>query len=127
MIVCAGISGAAGALDFGTRVDTIRNHKDRALDELRDLCSRRKLRFTPLLMEPTSLFRVHNASDPDMARLYVKRVDREKGSVQFAPWAEGQNAITVSRALPRVLEDDNDDRLFIKLKFPPFDDARSGN
>jgi hypothetical protein len=124
MIVWTKIADAAGASDFGPRLDTIKNNKDRVLGELRDLCLNRKVRLTLLLTEPTSLFRVHNASDPDLARLYAKRVDREKGSMQFALWAEGQNAITVWRALPRYLEDDKDDRLFIPLKFPPFDNAK---
>jgi predicted nucleotide-binding protein len=125
MIVWAGMHGAAQAkdADFRARLDSIKDNKDLVLGQLRDLCRNDRLRVTLLLTEPTSLFRVHNASDPDRARLYAKRVDREKGSVQYALWAEGPNAITVWRALPKFLEEDKSDRLFIQLKYPPWDDA----
>ncbi len=123
MIVWAGIANTAETSDFEARLNTIKNKKDRVLNELRDLCVNRKLRITLLLSEPTSLFRVHNASDRVRARLYAKRIDKE-GSMQFALWAEGQNAITVWQAIPRFLEEDKDDRLFVKLKFPPFEDEK---
>ncbi len=124
MIVWAGIAGVAGSSDFGARVATIKDNKDRVLGKLQDLCRNRQLRITLMLTEPTSLFRIHNASDPDRARFYAKRVDREKGSVQFVLWAEGQDAIKVWRALPRYLEDDKGDRIFISLCFPAFDDEK---
>ena len=65
MIVWFGIAPASVASDFGARVDTIKNNRLRVLGELRDLCVSRKLRITLMLVEPTSLIRVHNASDPE--------------------------------------------------------------
>jgi Predicted nucleotide-binding protein containing TIR-like domain len=124
MIVWVAMPRVAGSSDWGARVATIKDNRERVLTELQDLCHNRKLRITLLLTEPTSLFRVHNASDPDRARSYLKRVDTERRTVQFVLWAVGQEALRVWHALPRFLEEDRDDRLFIPLKFPPFDDTK---
>jgi hypothetical protein len=61
-------------------------------------------------------FRVHNASNPTLARYYARY--REEG---FVLWNEGLSATTLWRSLPTYLEEDTDDRLFIPLKIPVFD------
>jgi hypothetical protein len=119
IIVWAGIGGAAGASDFRSRVEVIRNKKDRVLDDLRGLCQNGLLRVSLLVDDPVVCFRVHNASNPALAKFYTKYY--EKG---FVRWTEGQSATVLWRTLPKFLEDDTADRLFVPMKFPAFGDAQ---
>lgn len=118
MIAWAGVGGGAGASDFQSRVDTIKNNKDRVLEDLRGLCQTNQFRISLMIDEPTPCFRVHNASDPELARFYAKYFERgfERGFVQ---WAEGREAAALWSRLPMWLEVDTGDRLFLPLKFPP--------
>jgi hypothetical protein len=119
IIVWAGIGGAAGASDFRSRVEVIRTQKDRVLADLRGLCQNGLLRVSLLVDDPVVCFRVHNASDPVRAKFYTKYY--EKG---FVRWTEGQSATVLWRTLPKFVEDDNADRLFVPMKFPAFGDAQ---
>ena len=110
--------------DYKARLAAIKNEKDRALDELRNLHLNRKMRFTFLVTKPIFSFRLHNASDPDRARLYVKRPAKGEQSMQFVLWAEGPEAISTFGAAPTYLEEDKNDRLFIPMKAPLFDDDK---
>ena len=121
MIAWAGVRSATEASDFNTRLATVKKEKDRVLDELRGLCNSAKLRITLLTTPPTFLMRVHNATNPDFARLYAKRSVNTKESVQYALWTEGREAVAVWKNLEEYLETDNYDRLFLPLKYPSFD------
>jgi hypothetical protein len=117
VIVWAGIAGVEGAPDFRSRVDTIKNNKDRVLDDLRSLCRNGLLRIALLVDIPTVCYRVHNASNPALAKLYTKY--HEEGFVQ---WTEGQSATGLWSMLPKYLEEDKADRLFLSLKHFAFGD-----
>jgi hypothetical protein len=117
VIVLAGIAGVAGAADYRSRVNTIRNNKDRVLDDLRGLCRNGLLRIALLVDIPTVCYRVHNASNSALAKLYTKY--HEEGFVQ---WTEGQSATTLWSVLPKFLEEDKADRLFLSLKHLAFGD-----
>jgi hypothetical protein len=117
MIAWAGVGGAPGASDFRSRVETIKNQQDRVLQDLRRLCQSCSLRISLMVEDPIYCFRVHNASNPALARFYARYYD--KGFVQ---WAEGLVATTLWRTLPRYLEDDPGDRLFLPLKHTIFGD-----
>lgn len=103
--------------DYKTRLAAIENEKDRALNELRNLHSNRKIRFTPLVATPTFSLRLHNATDHDRARLYLIREE----SMQFVLWAQGRAAISMLGALPAYIEQDKNDRLLIQMKGRLFD------
>jgi hypothetical protein len=87
IIAWAGLAAAAGAPDYKSRVETIKNNKERVLDELRDLCQASLLRVSFLVDNPTVCYRVHNASNSALATVYTKYY--EKG---FVRWSEGQRA-----------------------------------
>jgi hypothetical protein len=111
VILAAGAGGEEKIDDFITRVSTIRNAKQLVLDDLRSICSSRSLRFTLFIDEPQFCFRVHNASNPELARVYARYFERG-----FVLWAQGLSAVAVWRALPKYLADDRSDRLFVPLK-----------
>jgi hypothetical protein len=115
IIVWAAVGGAAGASDFRSRVEVIRNQKDRVLNDLRSLCQSGQLRISMLVDDPTVCYRVHNASNPTLAKFYTKYYERG-----FVRWTEGQSATTLWRTFPKYLEEDTADRLFLPLKFAIF-------
>lgn len=115
IIAWAGVGGAAEASDFTSRVDTMRTNHDRVLDDLRGLCESGRLRVSLMVEDPIVCFRVHNASNPMLAQFYMKCHDEG-----FVRWAEGQDATVLWRTLPKYLEDDTGDRLFLPLKDPVF-------
>jgi hypothetical protein len=114
MIAWAGVGGA-GPSDFRSRVDAITGKKDRVLDDLRTLCRTGLLRFSLIVDEPVLWFRAHNASNPAEAKLYTRHF--EGG---FVRWAEGQIAASLWRQLPKFLEDDTADRLFVSMRYEVF-------
>ncbi len=119
MFAWAGARAPGSTQDFKSRVDTITKETSRVLTNLRDLCTSGLLRISLMLQEPSSSFRVHNASNPAQARYYMNYYN--KG---FVLWAECQAATALWRMLPLYLEEDNADRLFLNLKFPPIDDEK---
>lgn len=96
---------------FSERLKAVRGEQSRVLDNLRSICSTRSLRFSLLTDEPLTRFRVHNASNEELARMFVRY--QERG---FLLWAEGRTAMAAWNALPRFLPDDETDRLFVPLR-----------
>ena len=114
MVAWAKVRGAAGESDFQSRVDKIKNNKDRVLDDLHNLCQSNLLRISLMVHNPATCFRVHNASNPELARFYAKYYERG-----FVQWAVGQEAAALWGTLPTYLEKDTADRLFLPLNSPP--------
>jgi hypothetical protein len=115
----AGLSGATGQADYKSRRDTIRSQRDRVVSDMWDICRSGRLRISLVTEEQPFYFRVHNASNPTLARYYARY--REAG---FVLWTEGPDATTLWSGLPTWLEEDTGDRLFIPLKIPAFDDDK---
>lgn len=86
---------------------------------MEDICRSGKLRISLVTEQQPFYFRVHNASDPTLARYYARY--REEG---FVLWTEGEGAVTLWRSLDAYLEEDKEDRLFRPLKIPVFDDDK---
>lgn len=112
VILVAGVAGAEQASDFTARMSVIKTKKDRVLDDLRSICHNRRLRITLLTQEPTMSFRIHNASNRDLAKLYARY-----GEQCFIQWAQGPSAATVWRSLPTYVEDLERESLFVSQKF----------
>jgi hypothetical protein len=74
-----------------------------------------------MVEEPINSFRVHNASNTQLAKFYANYYN--KG---FAEWAEGSAATTLWRSLPKYLEPDTADRLFLPLKYFALDGEKKG-
>jgi hypothetical protein len=131
MIVLAGGGGGGGGRQAEnvnknhqpssavSRVETIKSEKDRILNDLRFLRDESLLRISLMVDSPIYRFRVHNASEETLARFYANYYN--KG---FALWAEGQDATNLWRTLPKYLEEDTGDRLFVPLKDTAFDDEK---
>ena len=119
IISWAGLGSATGAADFRSRLDTIRNQSDRVVSDMLDICRSGSLRISLVTEEQPFYFRVHNASNPTLARYYARY--REEG---FVLWADGLGATILWRSLPTWLEEDTEDRLFIPLRYPAFDDDK---
>lgn len=111
VILVAGSGGADRVTDFNARLGALKAKKDRILDDLRSVCATRRLRITLLADEPQFYFRVHNASNPARAQVYLRYYEHG-----FLRWTEGASAVTLWRQLPKWLADDEPDRLFIPLK-----------
>ena len=120
MIAWAGVGDAGEANDFNSRTNKITKAKDRVLSELWDLCQSGQLRYSFMVEEPINSFRVHNASNTQLAKFYANYYN--KG---FAEWAQGPAATALWRSLPKYLEPDTADRLFIPLKFFALDDEKT--
>ena len=117
MIAWAGLGEAKGANDFRARVERVTKEKVRVLSELRDICQSGLLRFSFMIDDPMTSFRVHNASNPNLAKYYTNY--RNKG---FALWGDGLAATTLWSSLPAYVELDTMDRLLLSLKSSPIDD-----
>jgi hypothetical protein len=111
VILVAGVADAELASDFTSRMSVVKSQKDRVLDELRSICHYKRLQITLLFQEPTMSFRVHNASNRELAKLYARYRDQ-----CFIPWSEGASAASIWRNLPTWLADNENDRLFVSLK-----------
>lgn len=98
-------------LDFRHRTETVLKEKTRVLDELERICEMRSLRISFLPEEPTTRFRIHNASDRELARLYMKF----RGQ-WYVPWEEGSEAVKVWQQLPRYFAPATEKCLFVRLK-----------
>jgi hypothetical protein len=114
MVAWAGVGEGKGPNDFRTRTETITREQVRVLSELRDICESGRLRFSLMTHDPTMCFRVHNASNPNLAKFYANY--RNKG---FALWEDGLPATQLWISLPTYLEVDTMDRLFLALKTSP--------
>ena len=67
-----------------------------------------------MIDDPATSFRVHNASNPNLAKFYANY--RNKG---FALWGDGVAATTLWSSLPAYVEEDTMDRLLLSLKMFP--------
>src|SRR5262249_32633305 len=85
--------------------------KERVLDELGKICHSRSLVISLLPTEPQFCFRVHNASNPALARIYLRF-----GASGFIPWLEGVGSTSIWRSLPNYLPTDDQDQLFVWMK-----------
>jgi hypothetical protein len=112
VILVAGVANAELASDFTSRMSVVKSQKDRVLDELRSICHYKRLQITLLFQEPSMSFRVHNASNRELAKLYARYRNQ-----CFIPWSEGASAESIWRNLPIWLADNEHDRLFVSLKF----------
>jgi hypothetical protein len=117
VILVAGVADAKLACDFASRMSIVKTQKDRVLDDLRSICHYKRLQITLLFQEPTMSFRVHNASNRELAKLYARYHDQF-----FIPWSEGTSAESIWRGLPTWLAGNKQDRLFVSLK--GFEDNR---
>jgi hypothetical protein len=111
VVLAAGIGSAAQATDFNARESMMETEQHRILADLERICNERRLRITLMTDEPQFAFRVHNASNSHLARVYVKFAER-----WFIPWAEGSRAESLWRSLPKWVEDEGPNRLFVPLK-----------
>jgi hypothetical protein len=112
VILVAGVAGAELASDFTSRVSVVRNQKDGILEDLRHICRQKRLQISLLFQEPVMSFRVHNASNRELAKLYARYRDQ-----CFIPWSEATSAESIWRGLPTYLEPNEQDRLFVSLKW----------
>jgi hypothetical protein len=110
VILVAGVD-AELASDFTSRMSVVKSQKDRVLEDLWSICHYKRLQITLLFQEPIMSFRVHNASNRELAKLYARYRDQ-----CFIPWSEGASAESIWRSLPTYLADDEQDRLFVSLK-----------
>jgi hypothetical protein len=111
VILVAGVADAELASDFTSRMSVVKSQRDRVLDDLQSICHYKRLQITLLFQEPSMSFRVHNASNRELAKLYARYRDQ-----CFIPWSEGASAEAVWRSLPAWLESNGQDRLFVSLK-----------
>ena len=107
------VTGLAADLagDFTSRMSVVKSQKDRVLKDLWNICHYKRLQITLLFQEPPMNFRVHNASNRDLAKLYARY--REEC---FIPWSECASAQSIWRSLPTYLAENEEDRLFLSLK-----------
>ena len=120
VILVSGVAGAEQASDFNARMSIVKREKERVLDDLRSICHLKRLRVCLLLQEPTMSFRIHNASNRELATVYARY-----GEQCFIPWAHGPKAESVWHSLPLYLADDIQDRLFVSLKLFEFDKEKA--
>jgi hypothetical protein len=112
VILVAGVADAKLATDFTSRMSVVRSQKDLVLKDLWSICHYKRLQVTLLFEEPNMSFRIHNASNRELAKLYARYRDQ-----CFIPWSEGASAESIWRSLPSYLAHNAQDRLFVSLKF----------
>jgi len=118
VILAAGVVSPERALDFNTRMQTIKENKNQILADLDRICRSRQLRIAVMRDEPQFIFRIHNASHREQAALYVRYGER-----CFIPWARGLLAESIWRRAPRYFEQEGSEHLFIELKLLGLDEG----
>ncbi len=107
-------SSTGSSTDFNARVDIIKKDKDRLLKDLREICRSRGLLISFMPGEQQFCFRLHSASDPELAKLYL-RYDASR----LILWVEGARAVSVWRQLPVFFPADEQGGIFVPMKqFP---------
>lgn len=99
------------APDFEGRLVALRVRPQQALERLSAICHARSLMISFMPTEPLFRFRVHNASDPIAARLYLRM-----GNGAFMLWSEGAVATSIWQSMPNWISTDDKDRLFVPIK-----------
>jgi hypothetical protein len=111
IVLSGGSAHGDKGTDFQVRLNIIKQESDRVLDDLRSICHDRSLQLSLLPDEPQFRFRLHNATDAECARLYMRY-----GGRGFLLWAEGPSAVSVWRTLPNYLPEDLGHRIIVPLK-----------
>ena len=119
VILVSGVDNEVTITDFKSRLKTINEKKDNILSYLRRIYNDHSLRVTLLPSAQQFNFRVHNATDQDLARLYLRY--RARG---FILWSEGESALSIMRDLPRYMDTEERNRILLPLA-PPL--SLSGN
>jgi hypothetical protein len=99
------------APDFNTRLRVVQEEGERVVDDLRAICDVGSLRVSLIPADPQFCFRIHNASDRELARLYLRY--RNRG---YMLWTEGDTAVSIWQALPIYLETEDQSRIFLPMK-----------
>ncbi len=120
VISVAGVAGVDQASDFTARINIIKNEASRVLDDLERICRDRRLRVTLLVIEPTLSFRIHNASNRELATLYARYQEH-----CFIPWAHGSRAKSIWRNLPFYIADEEQGRLLVSMKTIHLDNEKN--
>lgn len=111
IILVTGVDSTVTITDFSARLKAVREKREDILSLLGGIYSNHLLRISLL---PTSFqfcFRVHNATDQELARLYLRY--RASG---FIPWAEGESAKSIMRDMQDFIVEEARNRLFFPLK-----------
>jgi predicted nucleotide-binding protein len=110
VILIGGRAGKGITANLSTRLDIIREQKERILDDLRRLCRTRSLIVSLIPDEPPFCFRLHNASDAEAARLYMRYASRG-----YVLWSERKDAVSVLRTVGRYVSEDTEPRIFVPM------------
>jgi hypothetical protein len=113
VILVAGVTGSEQVTDYKARMNIVMQRKDCVLEDLQDICRNGKLRVILLAQEPQFCFRIHNASNRELASVYARYRDQ-----CFINWLQGAHAETLWRTLPRYIESDGPGLLFGRLQEP---------
>ncbi len=97
--------------DFQHRLEVVKHDRERILEDLSRICITRSLRICLLPDENQFRFRIHNAGDPELARVYMKY-----GGKSFALWMEGTTAVKVWALMPKFLPPEEKDRIFVPMR-----------
>jgi hypothetical protein len=115
IILLEGVDGTGQVANFGARSQIVKTQQDRIKDYLKRICSDHLLRIALLPTPPQFCFRVHNATDQNLARLYMRY--RASG---FILWSEGESALSLMRDLRDYIPVEERERIFFPLKQFPF-------
>lgn len=115
VIVVAGVDSTVQLADFSARLDAVNRNEDRILAFLDKFSSDRSLRITLLRNPQQFCFRVHNATDNQLAKLYARY--RASG---FILWSEGQNVSLIMRDVADYISYGERERIFVPPKNESF-------
>jgi len=119
IILVTGIDSTVQITDFGARLKTVNEKKESILAHMRKIYSEHRLRISLLPSVSQFFFRVHNATDQNLARLYLRY--RASG---FLPWAEGESAKSIMRDIQEYFIDEERNRIFFPLKGVQFSEEK---
>jgi hypothetical protein len=114
VILVTGVAGAGQMSDFSARMNTVKMNKDQILEKLRGIYNDQSLRVSLLPTMSQFFFRIHNASDRELARIYLRY--RASG---FILWSEGESATSIMSTLTEYILDEERKRIFFPLKQLP--------
>jgi len=87
------------ALDFQQRNNAVLQNKERVLRGLRAICEQGRLTVSFLPTEPAFQFRVHNATDPEKACIFLRHKNRG-----FLLWDQGERGAKLYDDLPKWIK-----------------------
>jgi Predicted nucleotide-binding protein containing TIR-like domain len=112
VILVAGVADADLASDFTSRIRVVKSQKNLVLEDFRSICHHKRLQVALMFEEPPMNFRIHNASSPELAKLYGRYRDQ-----CFIPWSDGASAWSIWQNLGKWIEKSEQDRLIVSLKW----------